>query len=265
MACAGRASLGDVRGCWRSAMLMLQLVWIFAVPPFRGSDEFDHAYRAARSPVASGWRRPRAPPAGPAPGRRRPRTSSAPPEPQCADLQYTDRRRLHRPEVGDGHDPGGDRRRALPPALLRSSSALPALPFDGTAALYVMRLAGGAAVLGVLRARRLVATRLLGHAPAGPTSRWPWRAPRWSSTARSCPAPNGVEMTAGPGAVVRADRAGRPPTDPARPPAARQSGRWRRALLVTLRSFGPLWCLLILAHGPGRRPRRPGAPAPRSS
>lgn len=28
-------------------MLLLQAAWILTVPPFRGSDEFDHAYRAA--------------------------------------------------------------------------------------------------------------------------------------------------------------------------------------------------------------------------
>src|SRR4051812_17846045 len=51
---------GAVNG-WRVAALVLlatllaQAAWILAVPPFRGMDEFDHAFRAAG--VASGqWR-----------------------------------------------------------------------------------------------------------------------------------------------------------------------------------------------------------------
>src|SRR3954451_5709421 len=28
-------------------LVLVQVVWIFVVPPFRASDEFDHAYRAA--------------------------------------------------------------------------------------------------------------------------------------------------------------------------------------------------------------------------
>lgn len=62
--------------------LLMQAAWIVAVPPFRGSDEFDHAYRAAS--VADGAWMPTtpAPTAGEtsSPSRRRswrPRSPSA--------------------------------------------------------------------------------------------------------------------------------------------------------------------------------------------
>ena len=48
--------------CWLFVFgrpLLLQSAWVLALPPFRGTDEFDHAYRAAE--VAGGeWKKPRA-------------------------------------------------------------------------------------------------------------------------------------------------------------------------------------------------------------
>ena len=41
-----------------AGVLLVQLAWILTVPPFRGIDEFDHAYRAAA--VAHGQWLPRA-------------------------------------------------------------------------------------------------------------------------------------------------------------------------------------------------------------
>ena len=82
------------------ATLLAQAAWILAVPPFRGMDEFDHAFRA--SGVASGqWRLHDRPRVAAASGRRPGRAGGRRPG-QCEALPYID------PETCDGDGPGDE-------------------------------------------------------------------------------------------------------------------------------------------------------------
>jgi hypothetical protein len=221
-------------------MLLLQLVWIFAVPPFRGSDEFDHAHRAAS--VARGqWV---APPEAATRG-----TGAWLDVPE--DLVAAARAQLHYTTDADcvGTEERGDTIRIASGAgryhpLFYELVGVPALPFDGAASLYAMRFAG-ALLSWVFFVLALAATRCWAR------TRWPYVAAVVGTTpvviySTVLPAPNGVEMTSA--LALWCALIGL---------AVRRDGRWdtrllvigalSAAMLVTLRSFGPVWCVLVLA------------------
>jgi hypothetical protein len=119
-------------------VLLLQSAWMLAVPPFRGSDEFDHAFRAAG--VATGqWHLSQ----GAHDGRGQlvwvPRELAAAASAQCASLSYPGPDNCHPVEVR------GDR------ALIATAAGpydplyywvmgTAARPFSGSHALYAMRI-----------------------------------------------------------------------------------------------------------------------------
>ena len=234
-------TLGDVRVV-AVGMLLLQLVWIFAVPPFRGSDEFDHAYRAAS--VARGqWLAPaEAATRGTGAWLDVPEDLVVAARPQCTELRYTtDADCVGTEESGDTVRIASGAGRYHP--LFYELVGAPALPFDGTASLYVMR-AAGALLSWVFFVLALVATRCWAR------TRWPYVAAVVATTpvlvySTVLPAPNGVEMTSAMalwcaliGLAVRRDAR--------RDTRLLVIGAVSAAVLVTLRSFGPLWCVLIL-------------------
>lgn len=224
---------------------LVQLAWALVVPPFRGIDEHDHAYRA--SEVADGEWRPdyvRA-----AHGRgdlitvRRDIVAAA--HPVCSWLRYT------------AHDDCNGVRRVDDKHVLVASAAArynPAFywvigsvakPWTGAAALYAMRAAAAAMCAAVIACALAVGSRL---------SRTTW--PAIASIVALTPvttystalaAPNGLEMA---GALLlwccllALPRAVERPTHARLAIAGATAGA---VLLATVRSLGPLWLTLILA------------------
>jgi hypothetical protein len=221
-------------------LLLIELGWVLAVPPFRGVDEWDHAYRA--SAVAHGqWV---APPTEATRGtgaivNAEPDIVAAA-QPECQRLDYTgDAECVGRP-VGDHVEIASGAGRYHP--LFYAVVGSPTLVLDGVAALYAMRLVALALCLVVLG----VALRVLRT----------WTEPLVSVAvvcgltpmvlySTSIVAANGLEMVSGLllwvtlGAMAHHDE----------PFAARfvVPAVVATSLLVTLRSLGPLWALLILA------------------
>jgi hypothetical protein len=221
-------------------LLLIEIGWVLAVPPFRGVDEWDHAYRA--SAVAHGqWVTP---PTAATRGtgaivRAQPDIVEAA-RAECERLDYTgDAECVGQPteeyvEIASGAG------RYHP--VFYAVVGLPTLVLDGATALYGMRLVALLLCLLVLAAafkaarewdEPLVAiTVLCGLTPMVLYS-------------TSIVAPNGLEMAAGLalwaalGALAQTnDRSGTRFHVATAVVAA--------ALLITLRSLGPLWALMIL-------------------
>ena len=173
--------------------LLAQAAWILAVPPFRGSDEFDHAFRAAG--VASGqWRLTEAAAAGRGLVVEVPADLVRAAEAQCEALEYTGQDNC---EAID--DVGGGRVAIATAAgnynpLFYWVVGTAAEPFDGAAALYAMRVANAfLCALGIS-----LAALLLG----GITRGWGRIAFLAALTpvlvySTVVPGPNGLEMIAG--------------------------------------------------------------------
>jgi hypothetical protein len=127
-----------------------QAAWIFAVPPFRGSDEFDHAFRAAG--VAEGqWHLDEAAAHGRGllvwvPARLQQAASA-----QCASLAYTGHDNCHPVAERDGQVQVATAAGGYDPTYYWVVGTA-AKPFQGATALYAMRVATAlftAVLLGV--------------------------------------------------------------------------------------------------------------------
>ena len=222
-------------------MLVLQVVWMLAVPPFRGIDEFDHAYRAAS--VASGdW--------APAPAAATRGTGAWVEVPsdlvRAAFLECDRLSHYTGPEmcVGVTH---GDRTKVASGAgryhpLYYYVVGTAGKPFTGVDSLYAMR-AASTLICWLLFVLALLLTRRWA------TTRWPLLAVVLASTpmliySSQVVAPNGVELLAA--MVLWSALLGLASLRGSQAPrlfyvAATLGG----CLLVTVRSLGPLWCLLI--------------------
>ncbi len=221
-------------------LLGLMIAWTLAVPPFRGSDEFDHVYRASAVARGSWLPDPSDATRGTGAWVDVPRDLVDAARPECQRLPYTDDDDC----VGTGT--GGTVRVASGAGrynpVFYAVVGTAALPFDGTTALYVMR---GVTVL---------ICWLLFLACVAVTRRWATTAWGYVGLALACPpvlvysssvvAPNGVEMMAALllWSSLVACLAGPAPPSRWLLGAVALSG----VVLVTLRSLGPLWCLLIL-------------------
>lgn len=224
------------------AVLIAEAVWILAVPPFRASDEVDHAFRAAGAasgqfhlgqgtPDGRGWLV------------WVPTDLLRAAQPQCTSLSYVGYANCHAVEVS------GDRSRVATAAgdydpVFYTIVGTAARPFHGAAADYAMRVVS--AVLCAL----LLATGVAVMTLAG-TGRWANLGVLAALTPEvlftgAFPGPNGVEiglafvLWAGLLAAVR--RGAEPAVQ-------------RRLLIVAgvaavplcfVRFFGPLWVLLIV-------------------
>jgi hypothetical protein len=224
------------------AVLVAEAVWILAVPPFRGSDEVDHAFRAAGAASGQLYLG-----VGTPQGRGHlvwvPTTLLEAAQPQCESLSYVGQANCHAIATD------GDRSRVATAAgdydpLYYVVVGTLARPFHGVAFDYALR------VVNALLCALLLATAvgLMTWAGTG----------RWANLgvvaalmpevlfSGAIPAPNGVEMScafvlwAGLLAAVRQD--GDRPLQ-------------RRLLLVAgaaavplsfMRFLGPLWVLLIV-------------------
>lgn len=223
-------------------LIALQLVWVFSVPPFRGSDEFDHAYRAAAAARGQWLIEPTEATRGTGAWLQVPTDIVDAARPECQRLRYTTDVDCVGTPSGDGVRVASGAGRYHP--LFYAVVGTPALPFSGVAALYVMRL------MTVLISTALFALAL--------SSTLRWARGRWPVVALviSCSpvlvysstitAPNGPEIMAAlafwassiglllPGASAHRRHLAL---------AAASSG----FILTTLRPLGPLWCLLIVA------------------
>jgi hypothetical protein len=220
---------------------LLQVAWIVALPPFRGIDEFDHAYRAAS--VASGQWRPSGELAQDGRGELVdvPASLVRDAEPVCSSMPYTGPDNC-RPvaELGDGQVSVASAAARYNPVYYWLIGT-PARAFDGADSLYVMRLTSALICSALLAA--------VGWITAS------WARTRWPKVgliaamtpvavySTAVPAPNGVEILAGLGVwasllgVLRADQAGRNRYLFAAAAFA--------APLAGVRGLGPVWLALI--------------------
>lgn len=225
------------------AVLLAQAAWTLAVPPFRGSDEFDHAFRAAS--VASGeW----LPTESAAEGRgwlvSVPRGLATAARGQCEALRYTGEDNCRPQPAPEG---AADVRIASAAGTYNPAYytliGWAAKPFDGTDALYVMRacsallcalmIAASSAALWATRARWAGLSLLAAMSPVVIYS-------------TIVVAPNGLEIAAGLGvwsAILALDRLG----DAGSRGWVVALGVTCAAVLLNLRMLGPVWLALIVA------------------
>lgn len=220
--------------------MLLQAAWILTVPPFRGSDEFDHVYRA--SAVADGeivvddWS---------SDGRGLfvtvPRELADAARFQCERLRYTG------PENCSPTASSQSTVRAASGAGLYHPAyywvvGTAAQPFDGAAALYAMRIVSAALCLLFIGLAAWSATRV--------ASRWPLVAVILAASpvlvySTTIVAPNGLEMAAGLALWASLLAVSRAPRSP-------YTGRLLGIALVaavvecSLRMLGPLFVALTL-------------------
>jgi hypothetical protein len=222
-------------------VLVVQVAWILALPPFAAFDEFDQAYRA--DAVAHGeWLAHGTPKHGRGGLVTVPRDIVSAAHAQCSALKYT------------GHD-NCNPAEVLPDGEVRVASAASryhpafywvvgsaARPFRGADALYVMRFTGALiCALGIAVATWCIRRRT--------TSRWPVLGLLLALSpvllySTTIPAPNGLEMVAG--LVLWSTLLS---LDAARRPGDGWVLLWAvvaAVLLVTLRTLGPLFAALIV-------------------
>jgi hypothetical protein len=224
--------------------LLLQSAWVLALPPFRGTDEFDHAYRAAE--VAGGeWKAERMPAQH---GRGDliavPRGLVTAAHPICASYEYTgpDNCSPVR-DVGGGKVLVGSGAAAYNPVFYWVVGVA-GLPFDGYASLYAMRVA--TALLCALLVALAGWTTALWARTLWPVAGIVAAITPVTGFSISILSPNGVEMCA---ALVLwsallglATRRGR--ESHLRTLLGVAGGA--AAALTTLRSIGPLWVVLVV-------------------
>jgi hypothetical protein len=225
-----------------TGFLLLQAAWVFTIPPFRGSDEVDHAYRAAA--VARGeWV------AGPPAADGRGWLVTVPGSLVTAAFAQCDYLGYQRPDncsavasVSDGN------------VLIASSAAgyHPAyywvvgragLPFEGAASLYAMRVASALWCLLFLGLAAWAMSKL--------PSRWPTAGLVLAASpvllySTAIVAPNGLEMS-----VALSFWASLLAISHGQDESMEHRLLWiaiaSGVLLGTLRLLGPLFILLILA------------------
>jgi hypothetical protein len=224
--------------------ILLQAAWILAVPPYRGSDEFDHAYRAAS--VAHGYWHPEMIPAEDGRGALIPvpRTLVTDATPVCSHYEYTGRDNCNPvDELGDGLVTVASGA-ALYNPVFYAAIGWPTVFLDGAASLYAMRVAAS------LISACLIAIAA-GSVAGWARTRWPLVGLCVSITpvavySSVVPAPNGVEILsavcvwAGLFGLARA-------STQARQRHAIVTAGVGAALLVNVRTLGPMWLALILS------------------
>lgn len=228
----------------RRAMLAgicgLFAIWVLVMPPFAGSDEHDHAYRAAAAARGQWSIDPVNATRGTGAFLTVPSDIVAAARSECQGLSYTeDRDCVGKPEGEETVIASGAGRYH---PLFYAVVGTVARPFDGAVALYAMRIA----------AALLAAAFVWAAARAAQTwarTRWPYLGIAAACTpvaVYSCAvaAPNGVEMMSALALWVALIGLLLAPPEHIRRLAA--CAAVSGAVLATLRPLGPLWCLLIL-------------------
>lgn len=224
---------------------LAQAAWILVLPPFRGIDEFDHAYRAAA--VAHGEWMPELRPA--AHGRGDlvtvPRSIVAAAQAQCSALEYTGQDNCNPvSDEGDGMVTVASAAARYHPVFYWVIGT-PARMFDGATALLAMRFVGAFLCAGMVT---FAARNVL----LWSSSRWPLRAILASLTpvlvySTAVAAPNGFEMTAA--LALWASLLGL--TKEHLSLATERALLWSTVpsamVVATVRTLGPLWFVLMTA------------------
>ena len=237
--------------------LLVQTAWALALPPFRGTDEFDHAYRAAA--VAGGQWRPSGTAVDASAGRGQlvtvPGDLVAAAGPVCAALPYTGPANCAPvADLGDGRVQVASAAATYNPVFYWVVGA-PSSWWSGAGSLYAMR------VTAALLCAALVA--LAGWMTlAWARTAWPFAAMAAAVTpvmafSMSVAAPNGLEMCAG--LVVWSALLGLRSAEVTELHGLRilVVASVGACVLVTTRTLGPLWLVLIglsvlVLVGPGR-------------
>jgi hypothetical protein len=230
----------------RRSMLLglcgLFAIWVLVMPPFAGSDEHDHAYRAAAAARGEWAIDPVNATRGTGAWLRVPSDIVKAAQPECQNLIYTKDRDCVGTPAGEGTTrvaSGAGRYHPLFYAVIGTV----AKPFDGATALYAMRVATALLAAAFVWMAAIAASTWA-------RTRWPYLGIAVACTpvviySSVVASPNGVEMmsalalwTTLVGLLVA------PPEHIRRlAVCAGISG----ATLATLRPLGPLWCLVILA------------------
>lgn len=224
-------------------MLLLQLGWVVAVPPFRGMDEWDHAYRAAA--VADGqWRAvPESATRGTGALLDVPNDVVDAARAECERLSYTGPEECVGTDREDGTARVASGAGRYHPFFYAVTGYL-TLPFDGVARLWAMRGVAALACLGVL-CLALGAVRRWASGPGTWVAVATCLTPTviYSSTVM---APNGLEMMAGLAvwaALIGLGVAVDERDDTYYLGVLAVAG----PVLVSVRSLGPFWMVLIVA------------------
>lgn len=228
-----------------AALLLLQLAWVLAIPPFAGVDEFDHTYRAAA--VASGqWQAPASEATrGTGAMVEVPRHIVEAARPECERLPYTKAADCDPRSEADVVEMASGAGRYNP--LFYALVGTPASAFEGTTAHYVMRLTNVLLCFALVAAAWVVARRL-----ASPLREWLALGITLALTpvalfSMAMVAPNGLEIAAGIAFWVAGLALLTRPEHASRPDAATVvlfavAG----VLLLQLRSLGPVWFGLVV-------------------
>lgn len=225
------------------AVLIAEAVWILAVPPFRGSDEVDHAYRAAG--VASGqWHLDRGTEHGIGYRVWVPSDIVAAAQRQCSSLPYVERDNCHPIRTVDGRSLVATSAGSYDP-LFYAIVGSAAKPFSGARADYAMR------VTTALLCALLLSVGVAVLTFAG-TGRWANLGILAAVTPEvlfsgAIPAPNGVEMALAFvlwAALLAAVRQGHDPIVERR--LLLMAG-FAMLPLAFMRLLGPMWIVLIVA------------------
>jgi hypothetical protein len=224
--------------------LVIELAWVLTVPPYRGSDEFDHVYRAAS--VAHGYWRPEqvASPEGRGLLIPVPRKIVTDGTKMCSSYDYTGPANCRPVETLDNGLVTVASAASLYHPAFYWLIGTPALPFTGVDALYAMRVAGAlscAFLVGLAAWASIITSRTV----------WPLASLVLALTpvtlySMAMPAPNGIELAAalcvwvGLLGMLRAES-----SRPAKNGLALALGVGG-IVLATVRTLGPLWLGLIV-------------------
>jgi hypothetical protein len=230
-------------------VMLLQSAWILAVPPFRGSDEFDHAFRAAG--VATGqWHLSEQASNGRGQLVRVPEDLAHAASAQCSSLPYTGPDNCTPVEVRNGRALIATAAGPYDPVFYAVIGKV-AQPFHGSSALYVMRI-----ITALLCALLLaLGAGLMTRAGSGPWTTLGLVAALMPEVIYSSviAAPDGPEMALGLvmwGGLLAANG----PNGPARSSWPLALAGVAATLLTFTRQLGPLWiavivCSAVAFHG----------------
>lgn len=223
--------------------LLMQAAWVLAIPPFRGIDEVDHAYRAAA--VANGqW----FPPTAAENGRGHlvvvPESIALAAGPECRALKYMGRDNCTPVQKLENDDV------AIASAAARYHPAFywivgtPSQLFDGAKALYAMRIAAALLCAGFIAFSS-------GILFLWARTRWPFVSMLVALTpvtiySTAMPAPNGIELCASIALWVAMLGLTRPHISTTTERALLWAALPSALVLATVRSFGPVWLGLIV-------------------
>lgn len=239
-----RAGLSPTVLCLLAGLMAIQASWILVVPPFRGSDEHDHAYKAAAVARGDFGTNHRIVPGEWGEVVDVPADIVAAARPVCESLRYTsDGNCGPMAQLGNGQVEVTSSAARYNPAFYAVIGTA-ARPFSGGAALYAMRITGA-----------LVCTLVLGLAIhlRRRSSRGPWGLASLVISlspvmlySTAVAAPNGLEMAAAALTWVSVLGLGARP-EPTDSHAFVVGATVGGVLLGFLRTLGPLWLVLIVA------------------